>query len=218
MIDPDVIGERRTANHTPTIALGLAAVLLLVVGALSYRDSVRSSLEKEYAEREATLMQRMGYPAAQPGMTATDPQAANGAPSPGPASGQSIPSGTTVLYDAQGNPVYLSGTQPSQGNAGLLTEANLPAPVDPEISQFQQSLEQARKQSEITDQRFNQLAGGGDPLAAEAAALSANGVTNPAGGNATSLPTCRISCASPSRTPRGAIPKSRPRFPVCAPR
>jgi hypothetical protein len=189
MIEPDVIGERKSSNHTPTIALGLAALLLLVVGGLSYRDSVRSNLEKEYEEREARLMQRLGVPA--PASVAGNPAAPTaGAAAPAP--------GTTVLYDAQGNPVYLTGTQPAApassnppaapagAPGGLQVEATLPAPEDPDILRLQQSLDQARQQGAATEQRFNQLAGSGDPLAAEADAISAAGANAPAaGGNAT---------------------------------
>jgi hypothetical protein len=189
MIEPDVIGERKTSNHTPTIALGLAALLLLVVGGLSYRDSVRSNLEKEYEEKEARLMQRLGVPA--PASVAGNPAAPTaGAAAPAP--------GTTVLYDAQGNPVYLTGTQPAApassnppaapagAPAGLQVEATLPAPEDPDILRLQQSLDQARQQGAATEQRFNQLAGSLDPLAAEADAISAAGANAPAaGGNAT---------------------------------
>ena len=58
---PDEIGESRQLNHTPMIALGAAAVLLLIVCAMSYRDYVRDTLEKEFAEKEQRLMQRNGY-------------------------------------------------------------------------------------------------------------------------------------------------------------
>lgn len=186
MIEPDVIGERKSTNHMPTIALVLAAVLLLVVGGLSYRDSVRSNLEKEFAEREARLMQRLGLP--------TDPVA--GPANPAPAAPAVAP-GTTVLYDAQGNPVYLSGTQPVAANnpapvapaanpEGLRVESTLPAPEDPDITRMAQTLAQARQQGAATEQRFNQLAGSGDPLAAEADAIAAAGAAaGAAGGNAT---------------------------------
>jgi hypothetical protein len=189
MIEPDVIGERKSSNHTPTIALGLAALLLLVVGGLSYRDSVRSNLEKEYAEKEARLMQRLGGPV---------PAAATAANTPVNPAGNVPARGTTVLYDAQGNPVYLTGAQPvaaapsnppvaqAGSPVGLQAEANLPAPEDPDILRLQQSLDQARQQGAATEQRFNQLAGSGDPLAAEAGAISAAGANAPAaGGNAT---------------------------------
>lgn len=157
MIGPDDFGDRRSANHTPTIALSIAAVLLLVVGAMSYRESVRSSLEKEYAEKEARLMQRQGLA---PLPTAPAVQAPV-APAPAPAAAG------TVLYDAQGNPVYLSGMPPATAPAPapvvsaaqVEAETTLPAPEDPDIARFQQSLDQARQQGQATDQRFNQLAG-----------------------------------------------------------
>jgi len=197
MIEPDVIGERKSSHPTPAIALGLAALLLLVVGGLSYRDSVRSNLEREYAEKEARLIQRLG--GADPAIpvagaannpTVTSPAAAN-APGTAPAPG------TTVLYDAQGNPVYLTGSRPvapapptppatpAGSPGGLQVEANLPSPEDPDIVRMQQSLNQARQQGAATEQRFNQLAGSGDPLAAEADAISAAATNAPAAGNAT---------------------------------
>lgn len=193
MIEPDVIGERKSTNHTPTIALGLAALLLLVVGGLSYRDSVRSNLEKEYAEKEARLMQRLGLP-----VETAAPATAAGNPAANPAA-NTPPPGTTVLYDAKGNPVYLTGAQPAApataaappvasaaAPGGLQVEAGLPAPEDPDILRLQQTLNQARQQGAATEQRFNQLAGSGDPLAAEANAISAAGAdATAAGGNAT---------------------------------
>jgi hypothetical protein len=172
MIGPDDFGDRRSANHTPTIALSIAAVLLLVVGAMSYRESVRSSLEKEYAEKEARLMQRQGLaplPAAPP------------AAAPAAATAQGVATGT-VLYDAQGNPVYLTGLPPAAAQAPVApvapvpdaltsaalqqAETTLPTPEDPDIARFQQSLDQARQQGQLTDQRFNQIAGGAAPAAA----------------------------------------------------
>ena len=189
MIGPDDFGDRRSVNHTPTIALSIAAVLLLVVGAMSYRESVRSSLEKEYAEKEARLMQRQGL-APLPAMPAAAPAAA---PTPAPAAG-------TVLYDAQGNPVYLTGLPPGAAapqapspapapvpdalTSAALQEAEttLPTPVDPDIARFQQSLEQARQQGQATDQRFNQIAGGAAPssppaVATDPAAVGAGGTS-----------------------------------------
>ncbi len=47
---------------------------------------------------------------------------------------------------------------------------------------MQQSLDQARQQGAATEQRFNQLAGSGDPLAAEAGAISAAGANAPGRG------------------------------------
>jgi len=180
MIGPDDFGDRRSANHTPTIALSIAAVLLLIVGAMSYRESVRSGLEKEFAEKEARLMQRQGLapavnlPASAPAPTAA-PAAATG----------------TVLYDAQGNPVYLSGLPPAATAATAATaplpnaavqqaESTLPTPEDPDILRYQQSLEQARQQGQLTDQRFNQLAVGADPAAPAAPAATPGAATGSA--------------------------------------
>ncbi len=175
MIGPDDFGDRRSANHTPTIALSIAAVLLLIVGAMSYRESVRSGLEKEFAEKEARLMQRQGLAPA-----ANLPPAA-----PAPAAAPAAATGT-VLYDAQGNPVYLSGLPPAAATAPLpnaavqQAESTLPAPEDPDIARYQQSLEQARQQGQLTDQRFNQLAVGADPAAPATPAATPGGATGSA--------------------------------------
>jgi hypothetical protein len=143
-------------------------------------------------------MQRLGegdpgVPVASPADTSTvSPSAPANAPGTAPAPG------TTVLYDAQGNPVYLTGARPaapapatppvapSGSSDGLQVEADLPEPEDPEILRMRQSLNQARQQGAATEQRFNQLAGSGDPLAAEASAIAAAGTNAPAAaGNAT---------------------------------
>ncbi len=188
MIGPDDIGERRPASHTPSIALAIAATLLLVVGALSYRDFVRSSLEKEYAEKEDRLMQRLGLP----GTVPAQPAAAS-SPQPAPAA----QAAGTVLYDAQGNPVYLTGAPPAATGhppaAAREAEATLPAPEDPDLASLRESLDQAREQSRLTEQRYNQLAGGGTaapPTGGSQAAITSelpdflrNAVENPPGGN-----------------------------------
>ena len=77
MMGNEDFGEARQVNHTPAIALGAAAVLLLIVGAMSYRDSVRSSMEREYAEKERQLLMRHGYPVA-PFPNMQQPYAQNG--------------------------------------------------------------------------------------------------------------------------------------------
>jgi len=114
-------------------------------------------------------MQRNGYagnaaqPAPGPASTATPADA------PPQAAG-------TILYDAQGNPVFVPGATGGAGAypqaEGQQTEAGLPAPEDPEIGRMQASIEQAREQSRLTDQRYNQLAGNSDPLANEASAVA----------------------------------------------
>lgn len=186
---PDDIGERRAVNNTPTIALSIAAILLLIVGALSYRDYVRTSLEKEFAEKENRLMQRQGYYGnATPGQGqamqgAPLPQAyaQNGAPvdaqgrplnQPGAQQGQA-PVGfqpQNVQYDAQGNPLAAAPTMPP----GYQEANSLPLPNDPELNNIKASLDQAREQSRLTDQRYNQLSGGVNSQAREAAAIATN--------------------------------------------
>jgi hypothetical protein len=192
MMVPDEIGERRQVNHTPTIALSIAAILLLIVGALSYRDFVRTSLEKEFAEKEARLMQRQGYygtiaPGQQPSM-------------------QGVPAQQTymqngVVVDAQGRPVNQQGTVPAQApvgfqpsNAQYDAEGNpiaaapamppgyresgtLPLPNDPELNNIRASLDRAREQSQLTEQRYNQLAGSVNTQAREAAAIATDQTT-----------------------------------------
>ncbi len=169
MIGPDDIGERRPASHTPSIALAIAATLLLVVGALSYRDYVRSGYEKEFAEKEDRLMQRLGLPGTAPAQPASA-QPAGAVPA----------AGTTVLYDAQGNPVYLTGVAPGQQPPPAAREAQaaLPAPEDPDLASLRESLDQAREQSRLTEQRYNQLAAGGtasSPAGSASVAPSAGG-------------------------------------------
>ncbi len=204
MIGPDdIIGERRSPNHTPIIAFGIAAALLLVVGALTYRDSVRSSLEKEFADKEERLMQRLGYPAA------AAPSAASAPAQPAvttPAATAPAPAPGTVLYDAQGNPVYIAGTGESVSayppEAGRQVESSLPVPEDPDIASLRASLDQAREQSRQTEQRFNEVAGrtgaatpgtsapaadsagtGNAEITSELPEFLRNAVENPPGGN-----------------------------------
>jgi len=212
MMAPDDLGERRQVNHTPTIALSIAAILLLIVGALSYRDFVRTSLEKEFAEKEARMMQRQGYngnvmPDQSAGQSAgqvipgqLQPNLQSGAPvslqqgaqnatvnaAPQATAGPQQPLAVTnVAYDAQGNPIAAAG------------QATLPLPNDPELNNIRASLDQAREQSRLTEQRYNQLAGNVEPRAGEAAPAPAtetkitselpdflrNAVENPPGGN-----------------------------------
>jgi hypothetical protein len=188
MMGPDDIGERRPVNHTPTIALSIAAILFLIVGALSYRDFVRSSLEKEFAEKEARLMQRQGgYGNVTPGQQV--PQGAreqvymqNGIA----VNAQGIPINqqggfqnqapvgfqppANLQYDAQGNPLAAAPVIPP----GYQETGTLPVPNDPELANIRASLDQAREQSRLTEQRYNQLSGNVDSQAREAAAMAAN--------------------------------------------
>ncbi len=199
MMGPDDIGERRQVNHTPTIALSIAAILLLIVGALSYRDYLRTSFEKEFAEKEARLMQRQGYPV--PPQAAPMSQGAQGQAylqNGVPVNAQGVPVNPSaqapvgfqppsqnVVYDAQGNPVASAPTIASR----YPETGNLPLPNDPELENIRASLDQAREQSRLTEQRYNQLAGNVDSTAREAAAMAGN-ASDPAnlgGGGATTI-------------------------------
>ena len=196
---PDDIGERRPVNHTPTIALSIAAILFLIVGALSYRDFVRSSLEKEFAEKEARLMQRQGgYGNVAPGQ-----QVPQGQPVQGQVvmqngiavNAQGIPINqqggfqnqapvgfqppANVQYDAQGNPLAAAPVIPP----GYQETGTLPVPNDPELANIRASLDQAREQSRLTEQRYNQLSGNVDSQAREAAAMAENAANTAAAGS-----------------------------------
>jgi len=171
MMGPDDIGERRQVNHTPTIALSIAAILLLIVGALSYRDFVRTSLEKEFAEKEARLMQRQGPhgnidPGAQSYLQNGIVANAEGAPPAGGPVGFQPPV-NAAPYEAPGMPVA-TAQAPDPGTG------TLPLPNDPELNNIRASLDQAREQSRLTEQRYNQLSGSVDSQAREAAAMAAN--------------------------------------------
>lgn len=186
-------------NHTPTIALSIAAILFLIVGALSYRDFVRSSLEKEFAEKEARLMQRQGgYGNVAPGQ-----QVPQGQPVQGQVymqngiavNAQGIPLNqqggfqnqapvgfqppANIQYDAQGNPLAAAPVIPP----GYQETGTLPVPNDPELANIRASLDQAREQSRLTEQRYNQLSGNVDSQAREAAAMAENAANTAAAGS-----------------------------------
>lgn len=174
-------------NHTPTIALSIAAVLFLIVGALSYRDFVRSSLEKEFAEKEARLMQRQGgYGNVAPAQQ--NPQAqvymqngiavdARGVPLN--QQGGFQPSAPNIQYDAQGNPLASAPVIPP----GYQEDGTLPVPNDPDLANIRASLDQAREQTRLTEQRYNQLSGNVESQAREAAAIAENAASPAATGS-----------------------------------
>lgn len=156
MIDPEDFGERHPVNHTPTIALGIAALLLLVVGAMSYGDYVRKRYYKEYAKKEEQLIQRMqqlGYaPPATPGSGAALPaaQVLPVAVNPAPI--------TTAVPLAPIAAPALAPASPELAAAVQSTEVALTPPNDPEIEAARQSLAQARMQSQAAEERFQSLA------------------------------------------------------------
>jgi len=160
MMDHEDLGERRQVNHTPTIALGIAALLLLIVGAMSYRDFVKTSYEKEYAEKERQLLARHGYQVAP--FTTNGQQAIQG----------QMPN-LQQPQQVQGNPVQqqVQQSQPQvqqapavnpalvQNAANMQIESSLPQPVDPEIDSIRNSLEQVREQSRRTEEQFLDITG-----------------------------------------------------------
>lgn len=167
------MGERRQVNHTPAIALGIAAVLLLIVGAMSYSDFVESEFEKEYKEKERQLLLRNGY------QVAPIPNMQNQLQQPYPQNGlypqqpqQQVANQVPQQPLQQQAPV---NQQLAQNNGGLAqnaanlnVESALPIPNDPEIDAIRNSLDQVRKQEEQTEQRYRDLSDGVDILAENA--------------------------------------------------
>ena len=171
MMALEEIGEKQSVNHTPTIALTVAAVLLLIVGALSYRDYVRDSLEKEYAEKEAMMMARHGY-GFQPQQQGNVPLQNNF---------QQMQTNQQMLVQS----VPQNHVNPNLDNAMLARQAaemgiekSLPQPADPDITTFQDSLEQAREQAQRTEMQYNELVSDVDARASEAAAAAGPPVTS----------------------------------------
>lgn len=158
----------------PTIALSVAAILFLVVGAMSYRDFVRSSLEKEFAEKEQRLMQRQGYyGTAVPGQYVPPGQQAY----PQPAAGQVVPPqpvpGNYPAAPGAGaqQPAPVNPVPANPAPAATAYETTLPLPNDPEIDKLRQTLEQTREQGRRTEERYNELAGNANQAPAAAPAV-----------------------------------------------
>ena len=173
MIAPEDFGEKKSVNHTPTIALTVAAVLLLIVGALSYRDYVRNSLEKEYAEKERMMMARHGY-------------AVQSAP---------VQQGQQMLMQQNQLNPGVNDAMIAQQAANMGVENSLPQAADPEIQSISSSLQQIREQSERTEQQYNNLVSGVDdrvkqavagadgPITSELPDFLKEAVADPSGGN-----------------------------------
>lgn len=211
MMGTEDLGERRQINHTPTIALGTAAFLLLLVGALSYRDYVKSNLEKEYAEKERELMLRHGYvpyPAGQqPGFNQLPagvaapggPQFQGAAPVPATAGSQAAAASGNVGFQQPTTPVPSTPSQQmgtdlvgSAASRGI--ETSLPEPVDPELESIRNSLDQVREQNRRTEEQYREITGdvnrkalestaGVGDLSAELPEFLREAVANPPGGN-----------------------------------
>lgn len=156
-MDHEDLGERRQVNHTPTIALGIAALLLLIVGAMSYRDFVRTSYEKEYAEKERQLLARHGYavaPFATNGQQAIQGQA----PNYQTATGQQPQASSVQPAPVQPQPAAVNPAL-AQNAANMQIESTLPTPDDPELDSIRNSLEQVREQSRRTEEQFLDITG-----------------------------------------------------------
>ncbi|MDF1656805.1 MAG: hypothetical protein P1U58_04290 [Verrucomicrobiales bacterium] len=194
MMDHEDLGERRQVNHTPTIALGIAALLLLIVGAMSYRDFVRTSYEKEYSEKERQLLARHGYQVAP--FTTNGQQAIQGR-NPNFQQPQQ-PQGNTVQQvqqpQLQAQPTQAVSPALVQNAATMQIESSLPQPLDPEIDSIRNSLEQVREQSRRTEEQFLDIAGNmnsapetgaqqSPEISEELPDFLRNAVENPPGGN-----------------------------------
>jgi len=172
---PEEIGEKKSVNHTPTIALTVAAVLLLIVGALSYRDYVRNSLEKEYAEKERMMMARHGYAVqSAPGQQAM-PQQGN----------VQLQNNYQPMQPNQQVPIQQNQMNPSVNNAMLAQQAanmgvqnSLPQTIDPEINAISDSLSQLREQSQRTEMQYNELVSGVDARVNQAVVESNQAITS----------------------------------------
>lgn len=193
-MDHEDLGERRQVNHTPTIALGIAALLLLIVGAMSYRDFVRTSYEKEYAEKERQLLARHGYAVAP--FTTNGQQAIQGqAPHYQSPPGKAQPQQGAQQVPAQAPQPAAVNPALAQNAAEMQIESALPAPVDPELDSIRSSLEQVREQSRRTEEQFRDITGGNVGGTVDAGVQAAAEITeelpdflreaveNPPGGN-----------------------------------
>lgn len=211
MIGPDDIGEPRQGNyrtnHTPTIALAAAAILLLVLTAIIYKDNVRSDLEKEFAEKERMMMQRNGYIPAQPaqqqplynaqGQLVQNGQVYAQQPAYQQPQFQNQPQQAPQYQPAAQQPVQQTQfpQQPAAQNPNSSgVQASLPQPKDPEIDAMRDSLNKAREMSERTEQRYGEITKDVDAIArqtevdaseitAELPEFLRNAVENPPGGN-----------------------------------
>lgn len=198
MMDEDY-GAPKSSNATPAIALGIAALLLLIVAAMTYRDAVREKYAQEYAEKERVLLERHGYPVAPFASAQQQQVAAQFAPQ------QPVPGGAPAQPVAQAAPAPMAtpGGAPAQDSPDLMrnaaelgVEAGLPQPEDPEIASIRNSLDQVKEQGARVDQLYRDITSDVDSRAREEASRAGIGdlstdlpeflrvaTENPPGGN-----------------------------------
>ncbi len=146
------MNETRPTNHTPAIALVVAAGLLLVVAGMSYKDYVRKSLEKEYAEKANIgryTQPQQGYQQQQQGNPyynqqqpqQQQPYAQNQRMNQFPA----VPQQQAAAPTQQIDPTRLP------------RETNLQTPRDPEVVRLEENLAKVKAQAAETEKRYNDL-------------------------------------------------------------
>ena len=140
--------DAKPVNHTPAIALGVAALLLLVVAGMSYKDYVRNKYEKEFAEKEKTRMAGYGQP--QQLITNQQQQAPQFPQRP---RGNQFPSAPTAAQQQVPTTPAAQQADPSR----LPTQTNLPQPRDPELAQLEMNLAKAEARAKENEKRYNEL-------------------------------------------------------------
>ena len=202
----------RPTNHTPTIALGVAALLLLIVGAMSYRDYVKKSVRKEVLQEQQ--LAQMGYPPNSQGYVQQQQNGGNPGFYQGPQQGgnqqqpyynnnnnqqrQHLPYQQAPVQgqpqQQQQQPVQQAvqaQQQPQYDPSRVPSESNLPTPVDSEIDALQENLNKVKAQAQATEKRFNKIPDSFDsPATGDASQITAelpdflkNSLEDPPGGN-----------------------------------
>jgi len=180
MMGSEELGEQKQVNHTPTIALGIAALLLLIVGAMSYKDYVRRSLEKEYAEKEKVMMERAGYV---PVGTTNTPYIHQSQLTQQPVTPATVPAVTAAqnpVTSGAAATAQPANTQPAGSNIAAVDpqripeQSDLPVPNDPEIQAMKNSLDEVKKQAEATANRYGELAGNSASALQDSASRAGN--------------------------------------------
>ncbi|MEM7699662.1 MAG: hypothetical protein AAF236_14790 [Verrucomicrobiota bacterium] len=204
MMGTDEFAEPKKANHTPTIALAVAAVLLLIVGAMSYRDFVRDSVEKEFAEKQGQQpgYQVMGQPGMvqpmyQPGIVQYQPVVPQGyvvtQPTVVGPNGQPMVAAPGQVYiqpgaTPTGTPSTVAPPPIPESTAEAIQE-DLPEPEDPELDRMRASIAEAAEQARRTEEQYNAITSDLDgqsetaEITEELPEFLRNALENPPGGN-----------------------------------